>query len=441
MTPAAPASEIFAARRRKLLDSLGDENTVVLFAGKEKPRNGDVNHPFRQDSYFWYLTGFPEAQAVAVIRRKDGKPHYTLFSAKRDRERELWTGKIIGQETAVAAYGVDDACPLEALETLAERLADSRGLYTILGIDAENDTRITGLLRDIHRQAGRGGAPVEGVFDLRRIVDRMRMFKTATEQNLLREAGRISAAGHRAAMLATRAGAHEYTLQAAMEAEFRRHGGCERAFATIVAGGANACCLHYTENTAALKSGDLVLLDAGAEYGGYAGDISRTIPIDGKFSRDQEALYEVVLNAQQSAIAAARPGIRHLDLHRQTAIAMLQGMIDLGIIEGDAEQWVDSGAFRRFYPHGTGHWLGLDVHDAGLYKVDGISRAYAPDMVVTIEPGLYLQPDDSGIDERWRGIGIRIEDDILITEGEAQIISDEVPKSVREIEAFLATRR
>lgn len=434
-------SSVFAERREKLLDRLADGSAVVLFAGRERTRNGDVCHPFRQDSYFWYLTGFPEAQALAVLGRRNGKPRYTLFSAKRNPEQEIWSGKIIGQEHAQSAYGVDEAHPLEALDTLSGLLADSRRLYTILGVSAKNDDRVTALVREIHARAGRGGAPIEGIFDLRRIVDDMRLFKSPSEQNLLREAGRISAAGHRAAMRATRPGVHEYTLQAAMEAEFRRHGGSARAFATIIASGANACCLHYTENTAALRSGALVLLDAGAEYGGYAGDISRTIPIAGKFSRDQQALYEVVLDAQYSAIAAALPGVRHLDLHRQTAIAMLQGMIDLGIIEGSAAEWVDSGKYRRFYPHGTGHWLGLDVHDVGLYTVDGKSRRYAPGMAVTVEPGLYLQPDDSGIDERWRGLAVRIEDTILVTEGKAEIISDEVPKSVPAIEALLAGRR
>lgn len=437
MIHAVLAPSVFAERREKLLDRISDGSAVVLFAGTETTRNGDVHHPFREDSYFWYLTGFPEAEALAVLSRKNGKPYYTLFSAKRDPERELWSGKIIGQERACTAYGADESYPLEELGRLSALLADSHRLYTVLGQSAQNDDRVTALVRKLHAKAGRGGAVLDGIFDLRRIVDEMRLFKSPEEHNLLREASRISAAGHRAALSAARPGVHEYTLQAAMEAEFRRHG-CDRAFTTIIASGANACCLHYTENTAALRSGELVLLDAGAEYGGYAGDISRTIPIDGKFTRNQQALYEVVLNAQENAIAASRPGVRHLDLHRNTAIVLIQGMIDLGIIKGSAEEWVESGRFRRFYPHGTGHWLGLDVHDVGVYKVDGASRRYAPGMFVTVEPGLYLQPDDVGINECWRGIGIRIEDTILIDEGETHIISDEVPKSVRALEAFLA---
>lgn len=441
MIQPALKTDVFATRRATLLGQLPEDSYVVLFAYDEAHRNGDVTYPFRQDSYFWYFTGFPEPNAVAVLSKKSGHPHYTLFNAKRDKSQEIWTGKIIGQQGAVENYGADEAFSLEALDKLPEMLADAHRIYTILGVDDERDTRITDLLREVHARTGRGGAPIEGLFDLRREADEMRMFKSLEEQNLLHEAGRISAAGHRAAMLAACPGAYEYTVQAAMEAEFRRHSGCHWSFATIIASGANACCLHYTENSAALKSGDLVLFDAGAEYAGYAGDISRTIPISGKFTRNQQALYEVVLEAQKKAIASARPGIRHLDLHRQTAIDMMQGMIDLNIIGGDAEEIVDSGEARRFYPHGTGHWLGLDVHDVGVYKPDGVhSRIYEPNMVVTVEPGLYLQPDDTGISEEWRGIGIRIEDDVIITEGDPEIPSSEAPKEVRDIEALLAGR-
>lgn len=431
----------FAERRSRLLTQLPDDAVVLLFAAAEPLRNGDVHFPFRQNSYFWYLTGFPEPNAIAVLRKKAQQVHYTLFNAPRNPELEIWQGKIIGQSAAVDHYQVSEAYPLEeAAERLPALLADSKRIYSVLGVNEAQDEMLAKLLRQVHQMTGRGGAPIEGLFDVRRELDEMRMMKSLEEQQLLHEAGRISAAGHRAAMFAARAGAYEYTVQAALEAEFRRHQGCHWSFASIVASGANACCLHYHDNNAPLKDGELIMVDAGAEYAGYAGDISRTMPINGKFSREQQALYEIVLNAQKYAIAHAKAGIRHLELHRQTSILLMQGLIDLKIVDGNAEEMVESGAVKRFYPHGTGHWLGLDVHDVGVYKIDGESRIYRPNMVITIEPGLYLQANDTGIAENWRGIGIRIEDDVIITEGEAEITTADVPKEIREIEALLAER-
>ncbi|SUO95880.1 aminopeptidase P N-terminal domain-containing protein [Suttonella ornithocola] len=434
--------EVFSARRASLLEKLPEGSTVILYAAPEAERNGDVTYPFRQNSYFWYLTGFPEPNAIAVINKKNGHPHYTLYSAARDPIAEIWSGKIIGQENAENDYAVNTALPLTGVhQTLPEIAANSTRLYTILGTHPQNDSRINKLLREAHLLAGRGGAPIEGIFDLRRIIDEMRLVKSIEEQNLLHEAGRISAKGHTAAILAARAGAYEYTVQAALEAEFRRHRGCHWSFPSIVASGKNACCLHYRDNNAPLKDGDLILVDAGAEYAGYAGDITRTAPINGKFNREQQALYEVVLHAQKEAIKSCRAGIRHLELHKQTSILLMQGLIDLDIVSGDALEIVESGEVKRFYPHGTGHWLGLDVHDVGVYQPSGESRKYIPGMVVTIEPGIYLQPNDLEISEQWRGIGIRIEDDVIITEGEPEVTTADVPKDIRDIESLLSGRK
>ncbi len=435
------SQETFSKRRLDLFEQLPDDSIVVLFAAQEVERNNDVNYPFRQNSYFWYLTGFPEPNAVAVLTRKNEKLHYTLFNAPRNPEEEIWSGKIIGQENAMADYGADVSYPIaEVNEHLPKLLADSRHIYTILGTHPHHDIRLNGFLHEAHAMTGRGGAAIEGVMDLRRIVDEMRLIKTAEEQKVLHQAGRISALGHRAAMLAAHPGKYEYSVQAALEAEFRRLEGCHWSFGSIVASGSNACCLHYHENNAILKDGDLLMVDAGAEYGGYAGDISRTIPINGKFSRNQQALYEVVLHAQKTAIDSVRVGIRHAELHRKTSILLMQGLIDLKIIDGNAEEMVDDGRVKRFYPHGTGHWLGLDVHDVGTYLTHGKSREYLAGMVITVEPGLYLQPDDIGIAEEWRGIGIRIEDDIIVTDSGADVTSADVPKEVRDIEQLLAGR-
>ncbi|UJF25347.1 aminopeptidase P N-terminal domain-containing protein [Suttonella sp. R2A3] len=432
------AQSVFAARRTQLFEQLPEGAAVALYAAEPALRNNDVYYPYRQDSYFWYLTGFPEGSAIAVLTRKNSKVHYTLFSAPRNPDKEIWEGKIIGQQGAIDRYGADEAYSIDEADKISDMLADCSRIYTVLGVHEKHDQRITALLRDIHQKTGRGGAPIDAVADLRRIVDEQRMIKSAEEQKLLHRAGQISAAGHRAAMLASRPGAYEYEVQAALEGEFRRQA-CHWSFNTIVAGGANACCLHYTTNQAPLNDGELLMVDAGAEYAGYAGDISRTHPINGRFTRDQQALYEIVLAAQTAAIDAARPGIRHLELHTQTRRYLMQGMIDEGIISGSLDYWLEENRFMQFFMHGTGHWLGLDVHDVGVYKPEGQSREYRPGMVVTIEPGLYIQPDDTSVDVRWRGIGIRIEDDVIITNSAPDVTTADVPKTVAEIEALLKT--
>lgn len=438
MTAFQPVS-LFAARREALFAELPEGSAVVLFAPGEPYRNNDVHFPFRQDSYFWYFTGFPEPDAVALLRREGGKVVYTLFSAPRDPLKEIWEGKIIGQDGALAEYGADAAFALAELDKLPALLADATRLYSVLGVDKRCDARLGKLLRAVHRAAGRGGAAVEGIFDVRRAADEMRLLKSAEELALMRRAAEISAAGHRAAMRAAHAGAYEYQVQAALEAAFR-HEGCHWSFPSIIAGGANACCLHYRENDAQLRDGDLLLVDAGAEFGMYAGDITRTFPVNGRFTREQRALYDIVLHAEEEAIRHARAGIRHLELHDKTARILIRGLLDEKVITGSLDGWMEDDRYKQFYPHGTGHWLGLDVHDVGVYKPDGESRLYRPGMVITIEPGLYIQSYDDSVDEKWRGIGIRIEDDVLITDGQAKVFSGDVPKNAAEIESFMVQK-
>lgn len=432
-----PAS-VFASRRQALMAQLPAESAVIIFAAKETTRNNDVHYPFRQDSYFWYYTGFPEADAVLVIQAKNGNPaHTTLYSAERNPLKEIWEGRIIGQTDAVQEYGFDCAYPLSDVGQISKILANPKHLYTVLGISEHNDQRAFSLLRELHQANGRGGAETSGVLDLRRVADEMRLIKDQHERALLHKAGQISAQGHCAAMLAAPQATHEYHLQAAIEASYRQQAGAEWSFPTIVAGGANACCLHYRANNQPLRDGELVLIDSGAEYAGYAGDISRTFPKNGKFSRDQQALYEVVLNAQESAIAASKPNISHEAIHEITARVIAQGLLDLKIIRGSVEDWLAENRIKQFFPHGTGHWLGLDVHDVGVYKPNGASRLYQSGMVITIEPGIYIQPDDTSVEEKWRGMGIRIEDDVIITDTGHELTSNEVPKKPQEIEAFM----
>lgn len=429
-------ASVFADRRAALLARLPVGSSVVLFAAGEALRNQDVFFPFRQDSYFWYYTGFPEPDAVALLRKTAAGNEYLLFNAARDPLKEIWDGKIIGQEEAVREYGAEHSYPLTQLNKLPELLKDSTHIYTVLGVKADNDQRITEALRRVHAAVGRGGAPIEGIFDLRRIADEMRLIKSAEELQLIRKACAVSIAGHLAALRHVKPGLHEYNIQAVTEGEYRRYG-CHWSFPAIAAAGANACCLHYHDNNAPLRDGDLLMLDSGAEYQHYAGDISRTMPINGHFTAPQQALYELVLHAQKSAINMARPGVRHLEVHAEVCRILTQGLIDLGLLHGELNELLETQAYKKYYVHGTGHWMGLDVHDVGIYMIDGLSRAYAPGMVVTVEPGLYIPAGDNSVDEKWRGIGIRIEDDIAITDKAAEVLTADLPKEVGEIEALV----
>ncbi|MDO4435737.1 MAG: aminopeptidase P N-terminal domain-containing protein [Cardiobacteriaceae bacterium] len=429
--------ELFAQRRESLFELLPEGSAVVLYAGHELTRNNDVHYPFRQESYFWYYTGFPEPDAVAVLTKLNHKVHYRLYNMPRNPLRELWEGKIIGQEGAVEHYGASESLPLSELGGLASFLADCRHVYTILGVSQHQDERASALLREIHQLSGRGGAAISGLQDLRRLADEMRLYKSADELITMQIATDISVKGHLAAMQAAKEGKFEYHVQAAVEHAFREHG-CHWSFPTIVASGANACCLHYRENNALLRAGDLLLVDAGAEYQYYAGDLTRTFPINGRFSYEQRTLYEAVLAAQEAAIAKAKVGVRHLEVHEATTRALTQALLDAKVIEHDMDYWLENDRYKAYYPHGTGHWLGMDVHDVGTYKVDGLSRTYEDNMVITIEPGVYIQLNDTQFAEKWRGIGIRIEDDVRICSSGGKVLSSALPKTAAEIEAYLS---
>lgn len=420
------SSKVFAHRREQLFALLPDNSVAMIYSGAEKARNADTHYPFRTDSSFWYLTGFDEDEAIAILHKKSGKLRYVLLSKERDPLKELWTGRIIGQERALSAYGADEAYTLAQSEKILPLLKDMQ----VYVPQRQKDV----FLNHPHF------APFITEHDLSPMVDEMRLIKSQEELAVLKRACEISAYGHKQAMLAAKAGAYEYSVQAELEAAFRREAGCHWSFASIVASGANACCLHYQDNNAPLKAGDLLLVDAGAEYGGYAGDITRTYPISGRFSPEQQAVYEIVLAAQKNAIANAKIGVRHRELHQQTCEILIQGLLDLGIIQGEVNEWIESQAHKQFYPHNTGHWLGLDVHDVGAYEQEGQSRMYQEGMVITIEPGLYLQAYDETIAPKWRGIGIRIEDDVYIGAQGGVVLSGDVPKEVDALTQFLASR-
>lgn len=430
---------VFAARRKRLLASLGDD-VAVLRTAPEAVRNRDSHYPYRYDSYFYYLSGFTEPEAALVLIG-GVQPKSILLCRARDPERELWDGKRYGPELAAAAFGFDEAY---VIDELAERLPgwlDGRArLHYAIGADAGLDSLLVGILNDMRANVRSGIKAPGAIHDIRILLDEMRLIKDAHELGMMRQAAQISAAAHRRAMQVARPGLHEYDIAAELNYVFSRGGSQAPAYTPIVAGGANACILHYVENRARLKDGDLLLIDAACELDGYASDITRTFPVNGRFSAAQRAVYDVVLDAQHAAIAEVKPGNSWQAPHDAAVKELAQGLIDLKLCTGSVDGVIESGDYKRFYMHRTGHWLGLDVHDAGEYKRDGEWRALEPGMTLTVEPGLYIRPGD-GVPTEFNDIGIRIEDDVAVTPDGSEVLSAAAPKDTAEIEALMRDAR
>lgn len=426
----------FSRRRTQLLHQM-ETGVAIIPTAPEAVRNRDSHYQYRFDSYFYYLTGFTEPESVLVVIAGE-KPKNILFCRDKDLEREIWDGFRYGPEGAKETFGVDEAYSISRLDELAPQLlANQPRLYYAWGADTQWDLRITGWLNYLRTQTRSGvSAPAE-IIDVRGLLDEMRLFKSEDEIVTMRRAAEISAGAHRRTMRAARPGATEYEIEAELLHEFRRLGAQSPAYHSIVAGGSNACVLHYVFNDAPLRDGDLLLIDAGCELDGYASDITRTFPVNGKFSGPQKDLYELVLAAQYAAIEAVRPG-NHWNAPHEAAVQVLaQGFIDLGLCKGTVDAVLESGDYRRFYMHRTGHWLGLDVHDAGEYKQNDKWRLLEPGMALTVEPGCYVRPAD-GVPEHFWDIGIRIEDDAIVTSSGCEIITDSAPKRVAEIEALMS---
>jgi len=433
MTDFEPAR--YVARRRRLAAAVA-EGVAVLPTAPERVRNRDSHYPYRFDSHFWYLSGFAEPEAVLVIVA--GKePRSLLFCRERSAEREIWDGFRHGPEAACERFGFDAAYPIAALdEQMPKLLAEQPALHYPVGVDPAWDGRAMKWLNAVREQARAGVAAPQRLHDVRALLDEMRLLKDAGELGVMRHAATISAAAHRRAMQATRAGRFEYEIEAELLYEFRRRGAQFPAYWPIVAGGANACVLHYVSNNAALRDGDLLLIDAGCELDGYAADITRTFPVSRRFSPAQRDVYELVLEAQRAAMSRVRAGRRWNEPHEAAVRVLAQGMLDLKLLAGSLDEALEKETYKRFYMHRTGHWLGLDVHDTGDYKLAGEWRALVSGMTLTVEPGLYIRAADD-VPEALRDIGVRIEDDVLVTDGECEVLTAAAPKSIADLEALM----
>ncbi|MGX8883777.1 aminopeptidase P N-terminal domain-containing protein [Methylovorus sp. SPW-M1] len=422
--------------RRATLASRMGRGVAIIPTAAEALRNRDTHYPYRYDSYFYYLTGFTEPEAVIVVIAGD-TPKSILFCRDKDMEREIWDGFRHGPAGALAEFGVDEAYSISELDTrIPALLANQPELYFSLGADAAWDQRVTGWINQLRSQGRAGVSAPAAIRDVRALLDEMRLIKSPQEIATMRRAAVISAEAHARAMQATRPGKHEYEIEAELLHTFYRHGSQYPAYTSIVAGGANACVLHYIANNAPLNDGDLLLIDAGCELDGYASDITRTFPVNGRFSGAQKDVYELVLAAQYAAIAQVNPQSHWNAPHEAALKVLAQGFIDLGLCHGTVDAVLESGDYRQFYMHRTGHWLGLDVHDAGEYKLDGEWRTLQPGMVLTVEPGCYIRPADS-VPEAFWNIGIRIEDDALVTAEGCDIITEAAPKTVAAIEELM----
>ncbi|MBD9413187.1 Xaa-Pro aminopeptidase [Pseudomonas sp. PDM16] len=429
----------YARRRKALMEQMEPNSIAILPAAPVYIRNRDVEHVYRQDSDFQYLTGFPEPEAVLALIPGREHGEYVLFCRERDPERELWDGLRAGQDGAIAQYGADDAFPISDIDDILPGLIEGRErVYYAIGTHQEFDHRLMEWVNVIRSKARQGAIPPNEFVALDHLLHDMRLYKSAAEAKVMKEAAEISARAHVRAMQASRAGLFEYHLEAELDYEFRKGGAKMPAYGSIVAAGRNACILHYRENDAPLKDGDLVLIDAGCEIDCYASDITRTFPVNGKFSPEQKAIYELVLQANEEAFKHIAPGKHWNEAHEATVQVITAGLVELGLLDGDVEELIAAEAYKPFYMHRAGHWLGMDVHDVGDYKVGGEWRVLEPGMSMTVEPGIYIATDNDKVAKKWRGIGVRIEDDVLVTKTGCEVITNGVPKTVAEIEALMA---
>jgi Xaa-Pro aminopeptidase len=429
----------YSRRRKELMATMGPNSIAVVPAAQQLVRNRDVEYPFRQDSDFHYLSGFDEPDAVMVLLPGRRQGQYVMFCQERDPDKELWNGYRSGPEGVCANYGADDAFPISDIDDILPGLMEGRErIYYAMGRAQDFDRRIMDWLNTIRSKVRSGAHPPGEFVDLDHLLHEMRLLKSPAELKLMRRAATISAAAHVRAMQVCRPGLNEYHLEAELQHEFMTNGCRNWAYPPIVGAGENGCILHYTENNRTLKEGDLVLIDAGCELEGYAADITRTFPVGGVFNPAQAQLYQLCLDAQLAAIDSIRPGATWNTPHDVAVRVLTDGLRKLGLLKGQLQRLIDKQAYQPFYMHRTGHWLGMDVHDVGDYKIGDQWRELEPGMVLTVEPGIYVAPGNTKVAKKWRGIGIRIEDDVIVTDDGCEVLSHAVPKQLGEIEALMA---
>mgnify|MGYP000099470387 FL=1 len=428
----------YSQRRQQLMSQMEANSIAIVPTAVETVRNRDVEHPFRQDSDFYYLSGFAEANACLVLIPGREQGEYIVFCNPKDPALEIWTGRRAGPEGVAKEFYADEAYPIEAIDSVLPELIEGKArVYSVMGANSQFDTQLNHWLNQVKAMVRKGAQVPHEFSALDHLLHEMRLIKSPAEIEIMQKAADISAAAHCRAMQVAKPGCFEYQLEAEILHEFTREGSRWPAYPSIVGGGDNACILHYTNNDMPIADGGLILIDAGCELDYYAADITRTFPVSGKFGPEQKALYELVLKAQLAAIEQVKPGNSWNAGHEAAVKVLVTGLVELGLLSGDIEQLIKDESYKVFYMHRTGHWLGMDVHDVGEYRVNKEWRSLEVGMALTVEPGLYIAPDCEDVDERWRGIGIRIEDDVVVTEGGCHILSHKVPKTVAEIEALM----
>ncbi|WP_392563014.1 Xaa-Pro aminopeptidase [Orbus sturtevantii] len=426
-------------RRKKMFNNMVDNSVAVFFAAPEVIRSNDTHYPYRQNSDFWYLTAFNEPEAALLLVKESAEQYQTiLFNRTKDPLIETWTGYRLGQEAALKTVSVDQAYPFDKIMDLLPEIINGKcALYHASQLYQYADNIIDNLMTTLRQGIRKNLHAPESIIDWRSMLHNMRLFKSSNEIAIMRQAGRITALAHIRAMQQCKPDMYEYQLEAEILHEFIKHGARSPSYNTIVGSGNNGCILHYENNSERLKNGDLVLIDAGCEFQSYAGDITRTFPINGKFNKQQKEIYDIVLRAQLKAIELFRPGVSIKEINDKVIRIMVEGLIALNIMRGNIDELIEQKAYTQFYMHGLGHWLGIDVHDVGDYKTVGRERKLEAGMVITVEPGLYINKD-ADVAKQYRGIGIRIEDNILITQNGNEVLTSDVPKLTHEIETLMA---
>jgi Xaa-Pro aminopeptidase len=425
----------FSERRDLLADKVLEDSAIIVSAASVKSRISDTEYSYRQDSNFYYLSGYEEPESLILIRPNQDKERFIIFCRDRDPLREQWDGFRTGQEGVIQDYGADAAYSINSIDEIMPKLLDgAKNIYFSMSAPCGVDAKISSWVEDIRKNTRSGAEPPQNLLSLDSILHEMRLIKEGDEMDLMKQAANITTEAHIRAMQSVRPGMYEYQLEAEYLYAFNKNGARSPAYNSIVGGGNNSCILHYVENNAELQDGDLVLVDAGCEYQYYASDVTRTFPVNGKFSPEQREIYSIVLEAHKQSMEQAKPGNKWNLMHEKSVEVIVEGLLSIGLLQGSRDEIIDKGEYSKFYMHRIGHWLGMDVHDVGSYKQDGDWRPLEEGMVMTVEPGIYILDSMEGVDDKWKGIGVRIEDDIAITDSGFEILTPDVPRTIEEVE-------